>query len=166
MASFPESIAEYKKQLSKGCIQAAYKGLMDYFRDLRSYLNNNHPEYSVTSIYYGYMDMTYFAFTPEALTRKKLKIAIVFIHEAFRFEVWLSGANRDIQAQYWQLIKENAWSKYSLSPDPKTEDYIVSFSLGDDPDFSDLDALTKQIEAGTLDFIKHVERFLARHPGA
>jgi hypothetical protein len=68
MGSFHEYMCEYKKQLNKGYIQEAYQGLMDFFRDLRSYLKNKHPEYFVSSsIYYGYMDMKYFSFFPKSL---------------------------------------------------------------------------------------------------
>ena len=161
MESFHEYMNEYKKQLNKGYIQEAYRGLMDYFGDLRSHLKNKHPEYFVSgSIYYGYMDMTYFSFFPKSFKRRNLKIAIVFIHDTFRFEVWLAGVNRDVQAKYWKLIKENDWNKYHISSNPRAVDYIVDHILVDEPDFSDLDTLTKQIERGTLDFIRDVEGFL------
>ena len=78
---------EYKKQLQKGVIQKAYKGLMEYIMDLRTHLQHKYPEYFVSAIYYGYMDMTYFSFTSRTLKERKLKAAVVFIHDAFRFEV-------------------------------------------------------------------------------
>lgn len=164
MDTLQEYMNEYREQLNKGCIQKAYRGLMDYFGELRSYLKKQHPEfYGSGSIYYGYMDMTYFSFFPETLKRRNLKIAIVFLHDAFRFEVWLSGVNRETQAQYWQLIKEHNWNKYHLASDPRSMDYIVSQVLVEDPDFNDLDALSGQIERGTLEFIGDVERFLSDH---
>jgi len=43
----------------------------------------------------------------------------------------------------------------------KGVDAILDHVLIDKPDFRDLDALTKQIERGTLKFIKDVEAFLA-----
>jgi hypothetical protein len=49
-----------------------------------------------------------------------------------------------------------------ISSTPRAVDYIVDHILIDDPDFSDLDTLTKQIEGGTLDFIKDVEVFLSK----
>ena len=104
--------------------------------------------------------MTYFSFFPKSFKRRNLKIAIVFIHDTFRFEVWLAGVNRDVQAKYWKLIKENDWNKYHISSNPRAVDYIVDHILVDEPDFSDLDTLTKQIERGTLDFIRDVEGFL------
>jgi hypothetical protein len=153
---------EYKKQLKKGDIIEAYQGLMEYFRDLRSYLKNKYPDYFVSSsIYYGYMDMTYFSFFPESLERRNLKIAIVFIHGAFRFEVWLAGKNRNVQTKYWKLIKESDWNKYHIAATSKGVDYIIDHILIDNPSFGNLDTLTKQIEKGTLEFISDVEGFLS-----
>jgi len=164
MELFHEYMTEYNKQLKRGYIQEAYQGLMDYFRGLRSYLKNKYPEYLVSSnIYYGYMDMTYFSFFPKTLKHRNLKIAIVFIHDAFKFEVWLAGVNRDVQAKYWKLLKENNWNKYHITSNPRGVDYIVDHILINDPDFSDLDTLTKQIERGTLDFIRDVENFLSNY---
>jgi hypothetical protein len=162
MRLFPESMNEYKKQLKRGYIQDAYQGLMEFFRDLRLYFMNKYPAYSVSgSIYYGYMDMTYFSLFPESLKHRKLKIAIVFIHDKFRFEVWLSGSNRNVQKEFWKLLKESDWDKYHLASNPKAVDYVIDHILINDPDFHDLDNLTKQIERGTLEFIKDVEGFLS-----
>ncbi|NIM92166.1 MAG: hypothetical protein GTO18_00415 [Anaerolineales bacterium] len=164
MKSFQQYMNEYKKQLKKGDIQKAYQGLMEYFRDLRSHFKNEYPDYSVSgSIYYGYMDMTYFSLFPESLKRRKLKIAIVFIHDTFRFEVWLSGTNRNVQTQYWKLLKESGWNKYHLASNPRGVDYVIDHILIDDPGFSDLDTLTGQIGRGTLEFIRDVESFISKH---
>jgi hypothetical protein len=164
MENFLENMNEYKKQLKKGFIQKAYKGLMEYIMDLRTYFKNKYPNYFVSgSIYYGYMDMTYFSFTPESLKNRKLKIAIVFNYDAFRFEVWLGGYNKLIQAKYWNLFKENNWNKYHIVLNTEDVDSIIDFILVDNPDFSDLNALTKQIEKRTLNFIKDVENFIVKH---
>jgi hypothetical protein len=154
---------EYKQQLTIGAIQEAYRGLMEYFRDLRAHFKNKYPQYSVSgSIYYGYMDMTYFSLFPESVKRRKLKIAIVFVHDTFRFEVWLSGSNRTVQSEYWKLLKESDWNKYHLTSTPKRADYVIYHILVNNPDFGDLDSLTRQIERGTLEFITDVEGFLSK----
>ncbi len=104
MKLFHEYIHEYRKQLEKGAIQKAYKGLMEYIMDLRTHFKNTYPDYVVSgSIYYGYMDMTYFSFFPPSFKQRQLKIAIVFLHETFRFEVWLAGYNKQVQSKYWKL---------------------------------------------------------------
>ena len=164
MVSLNESMSEYRKQLEKGAIKEAYRGLMDYVMELRTYFKNKYPDYVVSgSIYYGYMDMTYFSFFPESLKNRNLKIAIVFNHEPFRFEVWLAGYNKQVQAKYWKILMESGWNRYHIVPTPKGNDSILEYTLAENPDFDDLDALTKQIEKGTLAFIGDVEDFLSRH---
>jgi hypothetical protein len=161
MKSFNKFMIEYRKQLNRGYIQEAYRGLMDYIMGLRVFFKNKYPEYFVSgNIYYGYMDMTYFSVIPESLKIRKLKIAIVFIHDEFRFEVWLGGYNKQIQNKYWKLFKERGWNKYHIVPSTKGVDSILEYILVDKPDFSDLEGLTKCIEEGTLKFIKDIENFL------
>jgi hypothetical protein len=163
MKSFHEYMNEYKKQIQKGDIKEAYKELMEYIMDLRTHFKNKYPDYFVSgSIYYGYMDMTYFSFFPKSLKRLKLKIAIVFIHDTCRFEVWLAGLNKNVQTKYWKLMKESDWNTYRIPSTTKGVDSIIEYTLVDNPDFSDLDTLTKQIEKGTLKFIKDVENFLSK----
>jgi len=164
MESFHEYIAEYRKQLEKGNIKKAYEGLIRYIMDLRMYFKNKYPDYFVSgSIYHGYMDMTYFSFFPESLKLRKLKIAIVFIHDTFRFEVWLAGYNKQTQTKYWKLFKESNWNKYHVPSTIKGVDSIIECVLVNEPNFSDLNALTKQIEKGALKFIIDIENFLSKH---
>lgn len=164
MESLREHMTEYKRQLNKGTIQKAYKGLMEYIMALRTRLDNQYPDYFVSStLYFGYMDMTYFSFTPKSLQRHKLKVAIVFVHESFRFEVWLAAANKQVQIKYWKMLKESGWDKYRLVPTTKGMDSILEHILVEDPDFGDLDALSKQIEGAAVKFIKDVESFLSKN---
>jgi hypothetical protein len=164
MASFHENMNEYRTQLEKGAIQQAYIGLMEYLMALRTHFQYRYPDYSVSgSIYYGYMDMTYFSIVPKSLKARNLKIAIVFIHEVFQFEAWLAGSNKQVQQKYWELIKESGWNKYRIVPTIKGVDSIIESVLVAEPDFSDLDGLTKRIEKQVSAFIMDVEAFLSDH---
>ena len=164
MEIFEDCMNEYKKQIQKGAIQIAYRGLMEYLMGLRTHFAKQYPDHFVSgSIYYGYMDMTYFSFTPSSLQQRQLKTAIVFIHDTFRFEVWLAGNNKQIQSKYWKLFKESGWDKYPIVPTTKGVDAIVEGVLVDGPDFGDLDTLTRQIESATIRFIKDIESFLLKH---
>jgi hypothetical protein len=109
------------------------------------------------------MDMTHISFTSEALQKRRLKIAIVFLHEEFIFEAWLSGRNKEVLREYWHLLKEHEWEKYRVVEPVKGIDGILEHILVDDPDFSDLDALTFQIERETLKFIDDVENVLSKY---
>jgi len=164
MAAFNEAMDDYKKQLEKGVIQVAYKGLMEYFMTLRYHFSKNYPDYITSSgIYYGYMDMTYFSCSPKSIKQRDLKVAIVFLHEKFQFEAWLAGVNKQVQGKYWELINESGWNTYRLSPSIKGFDSIVEHTLVEKPDFRDLAMLTGQIESGVLKFIRDVEDFLKEH---
>jgi hypothetical protein len=164
MESFHEYINEYRKQLKKGAIKEAYKGLMEYIMYLRTHFNNKYPDYFVSgSIYHGYMDMTYFSFIPKSLKHRKLKTAIVFVHDTFRFEVWLAGYNKQVQLKYWKLFKESGWNKYHMVSTTKDVDSIIEHILVDNPDFSDLGSLTKQIERAAMKFIDDIESFISKH---
>lgn len=164
MKSLQENMVEFRKQLKKGAIQKAYFGLMEYMMNLKNYFSNKYSDYSTPGgIYSGYMDMTYFSIFPKSLKDRDLKIAIVFLYDNFRFEIWLSGKNKQVLTKYWQIISRSRWSKYKIVEPAKGVDSIVEHILIDDPDFSDPDVLTKRIEQETLKFIQDIERFLAKN---
>lgn len=164
MQPFQKYLSEYRKQLEKGNIRNAYKGLMEYFDGLRLHLQKKYPDYFLSgSVHQGLMDYTYFYFLPKSLRQRKLKIVILFIHDTFRFEVWLAGYNKKVQAKYWKLFKENNWNKYHVASTTKDVDSIVDHTLLDNADFSDLEKLTEKIETGTLKFIQDIETFLSKN---
>ena len=156
MESINEYIEEYTAQLSKGRIQKAYKGIMTFMSELRSYLESRHPDYTAGSLYFGYMDMTYFAFTPTDLKSKKLEIAVVYLHENGVFEVWLAGNNRKIQAEYIALMGSENIGKYKLSQVIPGVDSIIESTLVEEPDFDHPEELKKQIEKKTMAFVKDI----------
>ena len=153
-------IKEYMIQLGKGQIQKAYKGIMVFMTGLRTYLEDRHPESVTSALYFGYMDMTYFAFTPSGLRDRKLKIAIVYLHESGRFEVWLGGANRKIQAEYIDLMSSKNIGRYKLSQVSPGVDSIIESTLVEHPDFDHPEELKKLIEKKTIEFIDDVTSIL------
>jgi hypothetical protein len=161
MESLQEAVKEYKQQMAKGVVRKAYQGIMEYVLRLRAYFQKEYPEYPAGNLYAGYMDMTYFPLFPKKLKDRKLKIAIVFLHDTCRFEAWLSGNNRKVQKEYAEWISGQQWDTYRM--DPKNPDSIIELTLDDNPDFSDTDMLTKNIAASTVSFIRDIEAFLSAH---
>lgn len=154
-------IGEYRRQMAKGEIQQAYRGLLEFLMELKNHLAKKHIDYQVSgNIYQGFMDMSYFSFTPEPLKNRKLKIAVVLLHETVSFEVWLAGANKQIQEKYWKLFRKNGFEKYRIPADNKGIDSIVEFTLDENPDFYDLKNLIHSLESGILSFISDVSIFL------
>lgn len=154
-------VREYTAQLRKGHIQQAYKGIISFMSGLSGYLAGSHTEYTKSALYFGYMDMTYFAFTPAALKDKKLKIAIVYLHEEARFEAWLGGINRKIQAEYIELLRRKDIGEYTLSELSPGVDSIIEATLVDQPDFDQLEELKMQIEKKVIEFAYDMLSFLS-----
>lgn len=162
MENLPDLISEYRRQMQIGAVSRAYRAIMDYMLELRGHLARNHPDYITSgNLYFGYMDMTYFAFISPALAKLKLKPAVVFIHASASFEIWLAAANKQVQVQYWNLFREQGFDCYPLLNDLRGEDAIIIHPIAAEPNFADLTALTEQIERETLRFITEIELFLA-----
>ena len=160
MNSIRKDIEELHGQLRVGAIQRAYQALLSYMMGLRTHFINKYPDSSVSALYQGYMDMTYFAISPPSLKQRSLKIAIVFNYEGFRFEAWLAGRNRKVNRQYWELLKDRRWSEYRIVTPAKGVDSIIEFDIAKGFDLSESDALTASIEGGTSTFIKDIEGVL------
>lgn len=163
MATFSKSVETYKKQLEKGDIQVAYKGLMEFILGLRNHLKKSHPEFYVSGNFYqGNLDFTYFSFTPVSLQQKKLRIAVVFLHRTLEFKVWLGGQNKTIQEQVWRKIKVKKFKKYRIPESIKGVDFIVESLVVSEPDFDDLTKLRGRLEKAIIAFATDMESQIAK----
>lgn len=160
MPSIQADMAELREQLEHGAVRRAYRALLSFMMDLRTHFKEIYPSNYISGLYQGYMDMTYFAIIPPSFKQRDLKIAIVFNYEAFRFEAWLSGANRQVQQKYWKLFKDSLWADYRVVAPAAGVDSIVECSLAEDFDFDDLEVLTASIEEKTARFIDDMHKFL------
>lgn len=146
MDTLNEAVREYTIQLSVGRIQKAYRGILSFMTDLKAYLGRKYPEYSSGAFYPGYMDMTYFAITPPLIRDMKLKIALVYLHEENRFELWLAANNRHIQAETSEQLSHRDMGKYTLSQLNPGVDAIIATIIAEKPDFADPDVLMEWID--------------------
>ncbi len=156
MKTLNECVKEYTIELQKGHIQKAYKGIMTFMSSLQRNMINNHPTYTSSGIYFGYMDMTYFAFTPLKLKKEHLKIAIVYLHEKNSFEVWLGGNNRKVKLDFTNQLKQKDLSGFTLSSMEPGVDSIIEAVITQSPDFDQPEVLMHMIEDETLKFINRV----------
>lgn len=152
MEDINNCIHELRIQISKGKIQKGYRAILEYMLSLQSFLRKEHKDYSFPgSFYHGYMDMSYFAFVPSSLEGKGLKIAIVFNYEAFRFEIWLSGYNKDIQKKYWEYSRAKEINGYYIPETIKGYDSIVE---------DHIEMKVFDDEKTTVELVKRIETFV------
>lgn len=134
----------YKEQLKKGDIQEAYVGLVKHVTRLGTTLTKNLSEhYSFGSLFQKYMDYTYFYYTNDFLKKRKLKMGLVLNHSKMQFEIWLLGQTIPIQEKYWEYFKSTKWNK-NRTTRPQYSILVAELILN--PDFNDLEKLSRQIE--------------------
>ena len=160
MNTLNDNVKEYTSQLNKGHIQKAYKGIMNFMSELKVYLESQHPDYITSALYFGYMDMSYFAFTPSILKDKKLKIAIVYLHEECKFELWLAANNRKIQEEYVGILSNKNLGRFTLSQIQPGVDSIIASTIIEQPNFDNLAELKKQLEIRIIEFVKDINSII------
>lgn len=160
MKDLNEYVIAYQKQLQEGKIQIAYKGIMSFMGNLKSYLSDMHSDYLVGALYFGYMDMTYFAVTTTELKDKQLKIAVVYLHQENCFELWLSATNKKIQAQYIEKLKDKDLKGYQLSVSQPGIDSIIESRIIDHPNFNELTSLKVELDKLTQKFIEDINEMI------
>lgn len=160
MKSLNDCVADYTRQLNNGRIAEAYRGILGFMSDLRRYLMQRYPNSKASAIYPGYLDMTYFALTPADLRTRNLKIAIVYLHQDNRFELWLSGGNKAVQSEYIRQLQRCDIGDYRLSQALPGVDSILVQRMNDHPDFDDPDSLMVSLENHIIRFSGEVRRML------
>jgi hypothetical protein len=161
MKTLNELIEAYTNHLQQGEIQIAYKGILEFLGKLRAEFIKKHPHYDTSSIYQGYMDMSYFFLNTKLLKDKGLKIAIVYLHEKGDFEVWLSARNRDIAKSYASILNSNISGDINLFHDINNPDAIIECILTPEPDFEDQVSLIDIIDQGVEKFITTISESLS-----
>lgn len=156
--SMNEYIDIYKKQLEQGDIRIAYEYLRKYMMVLKTYLTNHFADkYSFGNVYAGYMDYTYFYFFSDYLHNKKLRFGVALNHREMQFELWFMGQNAELQAEYWELLKNTEWSKGQTAMPQYS---VLEVVLVDNPDFDNQDILTDEIAKSTICVADEIQSYI------
>jgi hypothetical protein len=150
-------INEYKEIIQTTNLQKGYQEFVKFFRYLRTCLEKEFDGYSFTgSIVENTMDYSYFQFTDDALKSKGLKIVVAFVHCGFSYEVWLSGMNRRVQSEYFEMLKGKPL-QYTLTADPNRIDYILKKTIDGELDYEHLDILISGMKTSIMEFIRDIK---------
>ncbi|HCT63441.1 MAG TPA: hypothetical protein DIC19_05010 [Erysipelotrichaceae bacterium] len=166
MASLSKALQVYHEALDKGDIQRAYRFIIKFMSELRTELAQKYPEYKVTQVYQGYMDMSYFAISAPELRAKKLKIALVYLHQANRFELWLSASNRKVQKEWIDVFNQKENFEYRISELGVGIDSIVEYIVHVSPNFEAKAALKQSLAMNIVRFIKDMEGLINHEQGS
>lgn len=147
----------YKNLIQTTELQKGYQEFIKLFRFLKIELEKELTEFQFSgNIQENNMDFAYFQLMCDELKAKGIKIQIVFVHKAFRFEVWASGYNRKIQCEYYEKLK-NTQLPYALNDNPNRVDYILKLPIDGSVDLSDGMAILNVIKENLLSFLDFVQ---------
>ncbi len=163
MLTLGDDLRELQEQLGAGSLQRAYGSIVGYMSRLRAHFADIQGERMVSGLYQGCFDMTYFALFPPALKSRGLKLAIVFDYQSFGFEVWLAARNRTLQRRYWELLRDNGWSKHRLVEPAAGVDAIIESDVTGAFDLAEPEMLTSRIETAARALLDDLAPFLAVH---
>lgn len=149
-------IEEYKKIIQTTNLQKGYQESIKFFRYLKNYLQKEMNNFKFTAnIVENNMDYSYFQFTNEKLKKKGLKIVFVFVHKEFKYQIWLSGVNRQTQVKYSDMYEKN--NKYTISPNPDKTDYIISRDIDIELNYDNLEDLLDNFKKKVYMFINDID---------
>lgn len=148
-------IEEYKNIIQTTNLQRGYQELIKFFRYLRNYLQKEMTNFNFTAnIVENNMDYSYFQFTNENLKKKGVKIVCVFLHKEFKYQVWLSGVNRQTQIKCFNMYEKN--NKYTMSPNPDKTDYILSKDINIELNYDNIENLLNNFKKEIYMFIDDI----------
>jgi len=155
-----QDVLTFRSVLADGAVVNTYRALLSYMQGLRTHFEREHPDFSISDLYVGRLDVTFFAVAPPSLKRHDLKVLILFDYGSFRFEVWLAARNRTLQRQHWERMRSHTWPSCKVvSPAPGV-DAILECDVADGEGLVDRDALTDAIRSSVSALIGDVEAFL------
>ncbi len=157
MKSLNQLICGYTDLLKRGELQLAYKGILEFMGKLRADFIKKYPQFDVSGIYQGYMDMSYFALSTKLFKDKGLKIAVVYLHDKGSFEVWLSARNREISKSLESLVGSIILDGFTVFHDDTNLDAVIECKLTASPDFDKQAELINIIELGVEKFVTAVQ---------
>lgn len=96
-------------------------------------------------------------FFDDYLRSEKLRFGVVLNHQEMRFELWSLGQNAELQAKYWELLKNSEWNKgRTVMP----QYCVLEVVLVDNPDFDNQDILTEEISIRAMRVANEVQSYI------
>ena len=155
--SLGSCIEEYCHAVALSRLPRAYRGILSALNLFQASWKQSHASDAVGALYQGYMDMSFVAFAPAELAKKRLKISLVFLHPTGDFSLWLAAGNREIQKRVSAALQDMPLGLYSLSVLEPGVDAIIAYNLPKPYAFDEPEELNRALlaaaEAFTRDMI-------------
>lgn len=98
---FDKDILEFKKLIQNTRLKQGYQKIQKLLRNIKNDLNKEMNDYRFQAkVAENNMEYAYFQVQDELMKDHGLKVVVIFDYLNFRFEIWISGVNRQVQAAY------------------------------------------------------------------
>jgi len=156
-----EYLSKTDKSIQPSTINTDYHQLIDYMKELRTFFRKEYElEFTLGKLNQVSPEYTYFSLTPTELKKLQLKFVIILDHNLSQFSICLSGQNKSIRKKYWQIFKGGDWNHYTMADSIENSLMIIHHTLIENPDYSDTQILTQQIEKESLNFMNDLRGIL------
>ena len=160
--SLASCVEAYAGLVAQGDIARAYRAIVSALSQFKSAWEATHPADTGGALYQGYLDMSFVSISPAALSKQRLKISLVFLHDTGTFSLWLVAGNRAIQKNVSEALHTVPLGHYRLTMLGPGIDAIIEQPLPKPYAFDAPETLTatlvRAMECFTVDVIALVNR--------
>ena len=158
--AFSECIDFYTKAVAQGDLACAYRGILAALTRFKSAWESTHPQDTVGALYQGYLDMSFVAVLPAALSGKRLKISLVYLHPSGTFTLWLIAGNRAIQKNISDALRKVPLGNYTLTKLEPGVDSIIALDLPKPYAFDEPELLTNNLLQAAEAFLSDMTKLV------
>jgi hypothetical protein len=160
--SLQACIDRYCRAVAEDDLPRAYRGILSALMQFKAAWEQAHPADNTGALYQGYLDMSFLAVSPAALSRQRLKISLVFLHEEGVFTLWLTAGNRAIQKSISEALQRIPLGGYSLTHLESGVDSIIAREIAKPYLFDEPIALTARLLAEAEAFAADMTALIAQ----
>lgn len=147
----------YKNIIETTNIQKCYQEIIRLIKYISLELEKEMPEYSFMGrVVENQMDFSYFQVTRQSLKELGLKVQIIFMHSTCKFEVWISGYNRKVQRNYYELLC-NSDCPFEMCLNPERNDFIIKTVIETVAETDEPAAIIAEIKAKIAELESYIQ---------
>ncbi len=161
MSDFSKRVERYTEVLEDKSLAETYQEIIEYMRSLRQDFINNEKSCKTGGLYEGLMDMTYFSITTDVLLKKRLKLAVVFVHGKGSLELWISGRNREALKKYRSHFPVDSGFSFPAFHEEDNVDALLEFILAERKELPEKEDAFQVIQPVVKEILEQMETLLS-----
>lgn len=132
-----------------------------FINNLRNHLRKQwSPNYTIGYRFQGSQEYSYISISSDKLKPRKLKYVIFYEHDLNTISICLSGQNKTIRTECWNLLSKRKNLPYTISSTTPLGPVIIENLIIENLDLTDQINTIKKIENSAHEFITEINSIL------